>query len=367
MEAMLMIRFLHLILILTALTTGVRAADSPATAQPAAPAIPADVKGKEGIKAYLLAVSQDYCDAAAKDLKKHADTYAGLIKQHNGDYAAAAKAEPAKMVQLIRAMQDDYRRLDSFGYEYIEGIVAGVPCLAAYDIELDAGLPAKGATPDDDIAPVKIAAGPLTLDKEGSLNNFLIEPTVFGTNERFAGAKVSLPELSDKPVLVPNAELIVALADYAIGGYARMLKSVQAWQPSDKDCFEALAAMTPTLADYFEDWKEAKVSGSAAGGRFVAVSRVSDMRGIMASTRLIWHGMADQVQPKDKSLTTSVSKGYDQILAFIDTVEAREKKGNLTPEQIDALGSQAKERADKLTAQVTEAAALLKIEVGSAG
>ena len=334
--------------------------------QPAAPQIPADVQGKDGVKAYLLTVAKDV-KAAADELKRHADAYAALIKQHKGDYAAAAKAEPAKVAGLVRAMREDYKRIDSFGYEYIEGIVAGVPSLAAYDVELDAGLPAEGAGPDDDVAPVTIKTSTLTLDKAGSLNNFLIEPTVFGTNPTFAGAEVTLRELDPaKPVRLPNAELIVALADYGVDGYERMLKSAEAWQPSDKDCFEALAAMTPTLADYFEDWKESKVSGSASGGRFVAVSRVSDMRGIMASTRLIWQGLAEQVEPADAALAGTVSRGYDQILAFIDTVETREQKGKLSPEQIDALGSQAKEKADKLTAQVTEAAALMKIEVGTA-
>jgi hypothetical protein len=330
----------------------------------AAPVVPLDVTGKEGVKAYLMVVARQ-CKDAATDLKTHADAYAALVAKH-GDVSKAAVAEPKVMSDLIKQLRDDYRRLDSFGYEYVEGIVAGVPSLAAYDVELDAGLPARGAGPDDNIAPVKIVAGPLTLDREGSLNNFLIEPTVFGTNPRFSAGPVALMELSDKLTLAPNPALLVALADYAVDGYDRLYKSADAWQPTDRDCFAALAAMTPTLADYFEDWKESKLSGSAAGGRFVAVSRVSDMRGIMASTRLIWQGLDAQVAPADAALAGTVSLGYDQIMDFIDTVETREKQGHLTAEQIDAMGSQAKEKADKLTAQVVEAAALLKIEVGLA-
>jgi hypothetical protein len=87
------------------------------------------------------------------------------------------------------------------------------------------------------------------------------------------------------------------------------------------------------------------------------------MRGIMASTRLMWKSLEPTVKPADAALTEQVTRGYDQILAFIDDVETRESKGNLTAEQIDALGSQAKERTDKVTTQVVEAAALLKIEV----
>jgi hypothetical protein len=331
----------------------------------AAPALPPAVEGKAGVKTYLLKVA-DECVAAAADLKRHADGYAALVGAHGNDYATAATAEPVKMAQLIDDLRNDYRRLDSFGYEYIEGIVAGVPALAAYDVELDAGLPAEGAAPDDDVAPVKIVAGDLVLDRQGSLNNFLIEPTVFGTNARFVGGTVTLTDLSDKPVGAPHAALIVALANYAVDGYDRLHKSAQAWQPTDKDCFEALVAMTPTLADYFEDWKETQLRGSASGGRFVAVSRVSDMRGIMASTRLIWQGVAPAVRPADPALCDQVSRGYDQILAFVDDVEARQAQGPLRPEQIDALGSQAKERTDQVTTQVVEAAALLKITLNEA-
>jgi hypothetical protein len=158
--------------------------------------------------------------------------------------------------------------------------------------------------------------------------------------------------------------LIVALADYAVEGYDRLLASATAWQPTDKDCFAALVAMTPTLGDYFEDWKETKISGAATGGRFVAVSRVSDMRGIMASTRLIWQGIVPAVKPADGALSNQITHGYDQILSFIDDVESRERDGKLTAQQIDALGSQAREKTEKVTTQVGEAAALLKIDVG---
>src|SRR5262249_31587275 len=95
----------------------------------APPTVPADVKGKDGVKAYLLAVATQ-CNDASKSLKTHADEYAALIKQSGGDYAKAAKADPANIAALVKAMQGDYRRIDSYGYEYIEGIVAGVPSLA---------------------------------------------------------------------------------------------------------------------------------------------------------------------------------------------------------------------------------------------
>ncbi len=327
----------------------------------AAPKLPANVKSTDGMKAYLLSVL-DGINKATRDLKKAGTEYDTLIKANGGTPQAAAKAKPKEVAALINQMRDAYQRIDSFGYEYVEGIVAGVPSLSKYDVELDAGLPAKDSKPGDDVAQVVIKAGDLTLDKEGSLNNFLIEPTVFGTNERFTKGTATLPGF-DKPVGLPNPALVIALADYAIDGFDRLTKDAKAWKPSDSDSFSILINMTPTFADYFEDWKESKINGSAAGGRFVAVSRVSDMRGIMSSTRLAWLSVDAKVREKDKALADKISKGYDEILSFIDSIEAREAKGALTADAIDALGSQAKEKADKLTVQAQQAAAILGLTI----
>ena len=344
------------------LILNIAAATCFAAAPPAPPELPADVKGKDGVKAYLLKVL-DSCTQAAAEFKKLSAAYAQLINAHGGDYAAAAKARPEDFGTLIRQMREAYQRLDSFGYEYVEGIVAGVPSLAKYDVELDSGNPAKGAAPDDPVADVVVSAGDMKIDHEGALNNFLIEPAVYGTNPRFVAATITLPGF-EQPVAVPKAQVVVGLADYAVDGYARLVKDSWAWQPTSQDCFEALVAMTPTLADYFEEWKESKKAGGS-DGRFVAVSRVSDMRGIMGSVKLIWSGLEEEVAPRDKELAAAITKGYAQIMAFIDDVQARENKAPLNGEAIDFLGSQAKEKADQLTAQTAQAAALLKIDVGA--
>jgi hypothetical protein len=328
-----------------------------------APAVPTDLKGKEGVKAYLLTVIEQ-TNIASADLKKAANEYQALIDANGKTPSAAAAAKPQETADLILRLRDAYQRIDSFGYEYVEGIVAGVPSLSKYDVELDAGVPAKGAGLQDNVAPVKIVAGDVTIDREGSLNNFLIEPTVFGTNPRFIDGTAKLPGF-DKPVGLPKPALISALADYAVDAYGRLKKDSEAWKPTDSDLFHVLASMTPTLADYFDDWKETKKYGQAEGGRFVAVSRLSDMRGIMSSTRLAWLALADSVKAKDAALADKISHGYDLVISFIDTVEAREARKPLNVEMIDALGTQAKERADKLAVQVAQAAAVMGIDVNS--
>jgi hypothetical protein len=238
----------------------------------------------------------------------------------------------------------------------MEGIVAGVPELIKYDIELDSGVPMKGAGVQDLVADIRLVTPDETIDRDGSLNNFLIEPTVYGTNPRFVAAtNVTLPGYSG-PVNLPKPGLLVALADYAVDGYARLDRDARKWQPSDRTLFQAMFNMTPTLSGYFDDWKESKKYGGSLGGRFVAVSRVSDMRGIMASTRLNWVSMQPKVTAKDPALSEQISKGYDQVMHFIDTIDARDAKRPLAVQTIDALGAQAKERADRLTVEVGQAA-----------
>ena len=334
-----------------------------APANAVAPKIPAKVDGKAGVKTYLLSVVADVQNAV-KDFKTAADAYAKLVAANGNDAAAAAKAQPAEVAKLITQLRDAYQRIDSYGYEYVEGIVAGVPSLSKYDQLLDAGIPASKTAAPDKVADVKITSADHSVDREGSLNNFLIEPTVFGTRDTFTKGSATLPGF-DKPVNLPKPAWTVALADFAVKHYDELAKDANAWKPTDQDCFTACANMTPTLADYFEDWKETKKNGSAEGGRFVAVSRVSDMRGIMSSTRLTWLGLEAEVAKKDPALAKAITEGYAKVISFIDDIDKREKTSPLKPEAIDSLGSQAREIADKLTVQVTQAAALLNIDVNA--
>jgi hypothetical protein len=368
MKALNSSRWLILGTLLVGMTVGAQSstASTDSYIEPKPPTLPKDATGKDAVKTYLLSVA-DACVVAAKEMQVDAAAYNDLVAAHGNSVADAAKAEPEKMGALLHRLRNEYKRIDSYGYEYIEGIVAGVPVLIKYDVELDSGVPEKKASLQDQVADIQIKAGDITINKEGSLNNFLIEPTVYGTNPRFVapGAEsITLPGF-DKPVALPRPALVKALADYAVGGYTRLAKDSRAWQPTDRDFFQAMVNMTPTLADYFDDWKESKKYGKAEGGRFVAVSRVSDMRGIMSSTQLTWLTVRNIVHTKDPALADKITQGYEQVMRFIDTVDQRDQKRPLKVETIDALGAQAKERADRLTVQVAQAASLLKIDVNS--
>src|SRR2546423_5787889 len=120
--------------------------------------------------------------------------------------------------------------------------------------------------------------------------------------------------------------------------------------------------MTPTLSGYFDDWKERRYAPETSG-KFTAVSRVSDMRGIMFSVAVLYGAVQTKVAGKDTALANSIQRGFDGILAFIDRVDQREKKAGavMTPAEGDELGEKAKQKADKLVPKVEQAAALLDL------
>jgi hypothetical protein len=302
------------------------------------------------VKAYLLSKLKGI-NAASESFVKNSAEYAALVKTH-GSVAAAAKADLSKVEGLVAAMREDYKGMDSFGYETIEGIVAGVPSLAHYDITLDAGVPAS-AGPDDVADVVLTLDNGEKIDKQGALFTYIIEPALWGGNADWC------VKVGDK--MFPRPEVLTAAAAETNKQLISLSKDAAAWQPSVADCFGALIVMTPTLSDYFEDWKESRYSDEKSG-RFQAVSRISDMKGIMSSCAVMYGAVEASIAEKDKALAKSAALGFQEILSFLDTLAAREKAGTIQAAEIDELARQAKEKTDKLVPQIEQGAALVGVQ-----
>jgi hypothetical protein len=170
-------------------------------------------------------------------------------------------------------------------------------------------------------------------------------------------------KLGDRESL-PKTEVLQAAARNVHEKLQALLTASQGWKPTTEDCFAAIVAMTPTLSGYFDDWKESRYSAEKSG-RFQAVSRVSDMRGIMTSVAILYAAVQPQVEKKDKALAKSIQGSFEDVLSFVDRVDEREKKakGQITVAEIDELSNQAKQKADKLVPQVEQAAAILSVKL----
>ena len=308
------------------------------------------------VKSYLLD-KLEKMNAASADFLKNSEAYSALVTEHGGSVDAAYQADPKQIDKLILKLRDEYKAMDSFGYETVEGIVAGVPSLSEYDTYLDAGVP-ESAGPEN-VAPVVLDLGNgKKIDKQGSLFTYIIEPMLWSGDKRWVvpvdGGKKSLP----------RPEVLTAAAVDVNKKLGELLADARSWNASVGDCFGAMVVMTPTLSDYFEDWKESRYSKEKSG-RFQAVSRVSDMRGIMGSCQVMYEAVEKKVAEKDKSLAKSVDSGFKGIMSFIDKIEAREKQGEIKGAEIDELATQAKEKTDKLVPQIQQGAAVVGVKVES--
>lgn len=307
------------------------------------------------VKKYLLD-RLERVQKASEDFVKNSEAYAAIVAANGNSVEAAYKADSKKMDALVGKMQEDYKAMDSFGYETVEGIVAGVESMADYDIYLDAGVPASEGP--DGVAPVVLDLGNgKKIDKQGALFTYIIEPTLWGGEKRWV-----VPVGDNKTM--PKPEVLVAAAKDVNKKIGELVADAKAWNASVNDCFGAMVVMTPTLSDYFEDWKESRYSAEKSG-RFQAVSRISDMRGIMSSCEVMYDAVKSGVAAKDKALAKSVVSGFDEIQHFLDLIEKREKQGEISAAEIDELATQAKEKTDKLVPQIEQSAAVSGVKVQS--
>jgi hypothetical protein len=233
------------------------------------------------IKAYLVQKVQ-MMDVAAHDFVSRAAAYQELIARHGGDYNQAALQDGTGLLPLLVKMQDDYRAYHNNGYETIEGITAGTARFVDFDTYLDAGVPKGEATTDNPASPLvlKTPEGRTIVDRDGNLFHYVIEPALWGTKPVFLKLLSPQTSAAAKGVrYLPRAEVLTAAATDLARKLDDLLAKSQAWQPTLDECVGALVWMTPTLNGYFDDWRDSRYKSSHALGRYVAQSRVLNMRG----------------------------------------------------------------------------------------
>jgi len=317
------------------------------------------------IKAYLVQ-KVNAMDGAAHDFEKQASDYAAIVEKNGGDYNKAAQASGSTLASLLVDMQNDYRVYHNNGYETIEGVTAGVRKFVDFDTYLDAGVPRSEASTDSPSSPLvlKSADGKVIVDQEGNLFHYVIEPTLWGTNARFLHKLDDSASQSVKGLKqLPKAEVLVAASKELAKQLDDLKGKSEAWQPTLDECVGALVWMTPTLNGYFDDWRDSRYNPSASIGRYVAQSRVLDMRGIMGSLQLAYQAIQPELAGKDPALAKQIGANYQAVMDFIAKIHAREDKGKITVLEIEELAYQAKAYTDQLAPELKQAVALLKVDL----
>jgi hypothetical protein len=345
-----------------------------ACSQPAAPIEPTAVSrvaqpetakaDLSGIKNYLTGKTGEL-KAAITDLKSQSDAYYEAAKSTNFDYAAlASQAETASRIQGLRAAWIKSSPL----YEQMEGIVAGTPSLAQFDVDMDAGTSAAD-DPEGSVSFDLTLPDGRVLQKPGNLFG-ITESTIWGTFADFRAQNVTLDVDNDGTIgfgdALPDANVLKGGVDELAAQASKLNDAALAWQPTESDAFTALVVMVPTMTEYFNSWKSSRfIAGDQSEQRdFVAISRLADIQNILGSLEIVHQNVSPLIKTVDEAQDTQIGKGLANLKAFVGDVYTQEQSGKrFTAEEADLLGKEAQDRATAITGQVTQVAAKLNIAI----
>lgn len=317
------------------------------------------------IKDYLLSHSERLVKDTDK-LKADADAYYALAQSTNFDHDKLLADKRAETTRLVKDIQKDMRTANP-AYEEMEGVVAGVPELADYDVIIDAG--SDGSDPESAVPfSIETKAG----EKYKQPGNFfyLVETAAFGTEPKFAAKGVE-PDLDGDGKVefgeaLPNADFLQAVATDFNEQAKELDASAKAWEPTDADALTAVVVMTPTMSEYFGAWKNSRfIAGDdATETGFVAASRTQDIADILSGLVLVYDNIEPVVAKDDPQQAKQTGKELAELLAFVEKVRDTEAGGKrFTARDADTLGTEAQRRAEAIAGQVSQSAGKLGIEI----
>ncbi len=332
----------------------------------AAPASPTQRANLAPTKSYLLNHTTKLRGFTTQ-FKAQADRYFALAKAAGFDYATLWHTQRSAITPILARSKTLWIAGNPY-YERVEGVVAGTPSLAVYDVILDAGSSAKedpaSAVPFD----LKLADGRV-LRKPGNLFN-LTEGMLWGTRAEYIAKGVKADLDGDGKIefgeALPDAAVFKASADAFVLYAGKLDRSARAWEPTASDAFTAVVVMVPTMSEYFGQWKVSRfvLGEKARGDSFNVVSRLADIGDILGGLRVIYAGIRPAIATVDPQQAAQTKRELDSLWGYVAKLRKQETAGRrFTPEQADSLGRTAQERATAIAGQVTQAAARLKVKI----
>ena len=317
------------------------------------------------IKDYLLDHTEKL-QGKATEMRADAERYHAMAKATGFDYEQLLDGNRDQVRAFVEKAQKDFGAANP-AYEEMEGVVAGVPELAEYDVIIDAG---SDASDPENAVPFNVTTpGGKTYKQPGNIN-YLIETSVFGTEPKFAAKGVE-PDLdgdgkSEFGESVPDADFYVAAAREFERNARALDAAAQKWQPTKEDVFTSLVVMVPTMSEYFEAWKNSRfVAGENSKEKaFVVASRLQDIGDILGGLVLVYDNVAPDVAKADAAQAKQTGRSLKNLHAFVGELERKEEGGRkYTAEEADTLGAEAQQRAEAIAGQVSQAAEQLNIQV----
>jgi len=319
----------------------------------------------EPVKTYLTEHTEELV-RQTKKIRADADEYHELAESVDFDYERLLD-EHGKEVERILDQSKQAFVAANPAYEQVEGIVAGVPRLAQYDVDIDAG--SDASTPEDAVSFTLTTPAGKTLKQPGNLF-FLTETALYGTNPDLLAKGVEGDVDGDGKVEfgegLPDADIYKAVADEFVAQAESLNEDAKEFEPTSSDALTSIVVMTPTMSEYFEAWKNSRfIAGDDAEELgFVATSRLSDIADILGGILITYEGMEDAIAGENPQQAKQTREELESLTEFAAELRDREAEGErFTAKQADALGARAQAQAEAIAGQVTQAANQLEVEL----
>ncbi len=319
----------------------------------------------EPVKQYLTDHSAELVEQV-EVLGENADEYYALAESVDFDYQRLLDEHGDEVAEILADSKDAFVTANP-AYEEMEGIVAGVPRLAQYDVDIDAG--SDASTPEDAVSFSLTTPAGKQLKQPGNLF-FLTETALYGTNPELQ-AKGAQPDVDGDGKVefgegLPDADVYKATLDEFEQQAKSLDQDAQEFEPTPSDALTSIVIMTPTMSEYFEAWKNSRfIAGEDAEELgFVATSRLSDIADILGGILVTYDGMEAAIAAENPQQAKQTRKELKELVEFAGDLRDREAGGEqFTAKQADALGAQAQAQAEAIAGQVTQAAKQLEVEL----
>lgn len=322
--------------------------------------------GLTATKSYLTDHSADLVTNTAK-IKAAADAYYDLAESSDFDYAKMLKANCEAVDSSLTDAKDAFVAANP-NYEEMEGIVAGIPRTAQYDTDMDAG--SDASDPESAVSFNLTLPDGKVMKQPGNLF-FLLETSLYGTNEELVVKGVKPDVNCDGKVEfgegLPDANILKAAADEMDKQANDLDTDAQEIVINDSDAMTAITVMTPTMSEYFEQWKLSSFvagEGNQKDASFVATSRLSDIADILTGINFTYEEIEPVIAEENPDQAEQTAAELADLLAKAEDLRDREAAGEkFTAEQADQLGAEMQAQAEKIAGQVTQAAKDSGVEI----
>ncbi len=318
----------------------------------------------EAVKDYLTDHSAALA-AETETLKTLGQEYYDLAESVDFDYDALLDDHGDQVQSVLEDSKDAFAEANP-AYEEMEGVVAGVPRLAQYDVDIDAG--ADASDPENAVSySLELPSGE-TLKQPGNAF-FVTETALFGTNPDFLADSSQDVDGDGKEEFgegVPDADIYLAMVEKFDELADDLDADAQQFEPTPSDALTAITVMTPTMSEYFEAWKNSRfIAGEDATELgFVAASRLSDIVDILEGIQFTYDEVEPIIAEEDPAQAQQTGAALEELLTYVEGIRDREADGKkYSPEEADTLGSEAQRQAEAIAGQVTQAANRLGIEL----